>query len=441
MTKPGSTKGVQRSSHGSPSLTTMARSRFRTACSTRGEPGSAFAEALEGLTAAMAGETPDFVAAFATHHYGTALEELGPRVQRATGCRNVMGCTAESVIGGDREIEDGPGLVLFGANVPGVAVRPFHVKARPVGGASEDETEFDALPPVGGSATSRVLLVADPFSFPADDFLKKVNEELPGVPVIGGMASGAMGPGQSLLFTSDGFREAGAVGFVLDGAMEFRTVVSQGCRPVGKPMVITACEQNVILKLGGQPALETLIQTWNTLPSKDQVLMQNAPFIGLAIDPTKSQFQRGDFLVRAILGFDQKHQLIALGELVRRGQTVQFLVRDAESAGEDLRFLLATQGGVERPTGGEHAGGGERPTGGEHQGSGAPEHEVGALIFSCNGRGSRMFQEANHDVSCVRSQLSGKVTTAGFFAAGEIGPVGGRNYVHGFTASVAVLHG
>lgn len=402
--------------------TPLNSARFATALSTRADAASAEAEARELLVQRFGGETPDLAVLFATHHHGEALERIGPRICEAIGARVVMGCTAESVIGEDREIEESPGLVLWAARLPETEIRFFQVKARP---GDDDQVVFDSLPPVHDPKQAKALMVADPFSFPADRFLARLNDELPGVPVMGGMASGAMGPGQSLLFTADGARESGAVGVVLEGGVGLRPVVSQGCRPVGKPWVITACEQNVILKLGGRPALEVLVETWNTLPQGDQVLMQNAPFIGLAIDPTRSHFQRGDFLVRGVMGFDQKHQLIALAELVRRGQTVQFLVRDSASAGEDLSFLLSTQDTAIEPP--------------EQAAEAADPGQTGALIFSCNGRGTRMFDSPNHDVSCVQSNLSGDVVTAGFFAAGEIGPVGGRNYLHGFTASVAVF--
>ncbi len=227
-----------------------------------------------------------------------------------------------------------------------------------------------------------------------------------------------LGPGQTLFFTSAGVRESGCVGVVLEGDIELRPVVSQGCRPVGKPWVITECEQNRIRKLAGRPALEILMETWHGLPSQDQRLLQSAPFLGLAIDAMKRSFERGDFLVRSIMGLDQRDRSITVADFVRRGQTVQLLVRDAQSAGEDLRLLMAGQGGGAL---GEEA------------------HRAGALIFSCNGRGSRMFDVPDHDIGCVREGLNAEVPVAGFFAAGEIGPVGGRNFLHGFTASVAVF--
>lgn len=394
----------------------MPRPRFASSLSCRTDSAGAIGEVTDELTSALGDRTPDLICAFATHHHGSVLEELGPRLAEATGGEIVMGCTAESVIGRGRELEGEPGLSVWAAHLPDTDVRFFEIAAAQ---DSDGEPQFSSFPPIGEDARASVLMTVDPYTFPIDPFLREINERHAGVPVMGGMASGAMGPGQTLFFTADGVRESGCVGVVLEGAIELRPVVSQGCRPVGKPWVITQCDRNLISKLGGRPALEVLMETWNHLPKADQERMQSAPFLGLAIDPTQTTFQRGDFLVRLIMGLHQRERAIAVADFVRRGQTVQLLVRDAESAGEDLRFLLGTQGGGELST--------DEPD------------SAGALIFSCNGRGSRMFKTPDHDTKCIREGLRLDVPVAGFFAAGEIGPVGGRNFLHGFTASVALF--
>jgi small ligand-binding sensory domain FIST len=390
--------------------------RFSGALSTDADSSRAIAAAIGELDAGLEGATPDLVLAFATHHHGPALEGLGPAIARATGATVVAGCTAESVIGGSREIEGRPGISLWAAVLPGTEVRTLEVTAH----AGEDgQPVFSRLPAFGESERACMLLLADPYSFPVDAFLGRLNEALPGVPAMGGMASGAMGPGQTLFFTADGVRDAGCTIVTLEGAIELCAVVSQGCRPVGKPWVITECERNLIKKLGGKPALEVLMETLNELARCEGRSRQSMPFLGLAIDPTRTQFQRGDFLVRGIMALDQRNRAVAVADFVRRGQTVQLLVRDATSAGEDLETLLAS-----------HCGGTL---------AGADPHGAGALLFSCNGRGSRMFGKPDHDARCVQNGLKAEVPLAGFFAAGEIGPVGGRNFLHGFTASVAVF--
>ncbi|NUP98117.1 MAG: FIST C-terminal domain-containing protein [Planctomycetaceae bacterium] len=302
---------------------------------------------------------------------------------------------------------------MWCAELPGVELRPFRATAR----AEGDKLHFSAVPDIGDRSRASVLLFGDPYSFPMDEYLKRLNTNLPGVPAVGGMASGGMGPGQNLLISKDGIEAQGALGVVLEGAIELRSVVSQGCRPIGRPWVVTACEEHLIGKLGGRPALDVLMETMTALEPEEQKLFQRGPFVGLAIDAAKSQFTRGDFLVRNVLGLSRDERAIAVSDILRRGQTVQFLVRDAASATEDLTQLMASAA-----------------TGG----TAAPD-SCGALLFSCNGRGSRMFQRVDHDLRCVRTGLEAAVPIAGFFAQGEIGPVGGRNFLHGYTASVAVF--
>ena len=391
--------------------------RFASALSVDPNPERAEAQAVEIIRTELDGVSADLCAVFVSHHYGGALEQLGSRLRRATGASVVVGCTGESIIGGDREIEQEPALSLWCASLPGTVLRPFETQASL--GANE-EIVFSGLPDVRESARASILLLGDPFSFPMDDYLKRLNEAFPGVPAVGGMASGGMGPGQNLLISERSLRADGAIGVVLEGGIEVRSVVSQGCRPIGKAWVVTACEQHLIQKLGGRPALEVLMETLAALPARDQKLFQRQPFIGIAIDASKSTFERGDFLVRQVLGFSKEDRALAVSEYLRKGQSVQFLVRDAESATEDLTQLMESQGGGAL----EHA---------------REPNSAGALLFSCNGRGTRMFDKSDHDITCVRVGLNKSVPVAGFFAQGEIGPVGGRNFLHGYTASVAVF--
>lgn len=390
--------------------------RFANALTTESDSPRALREALAELESGLAGTTPDVVLAFATHHHGPALEGLGPEVARATGAGLVAGCTAESVIAGSREVEGRPAIALWAAYLPGTELRAWDVQAR----AGEDgEPVFSRLPAVRDDERASLLVLADPYSFPVEPFLARLLEEMPGVPAMGGLASGAMGPGQTLFFTADGVRDSGCTVITLEGEIELVPVVSQGCRPVGKPWVITDCDRNQIKKLGGKPALEVLMETLNGLQRENPKPLQSMPFLGLAIDPTRTEFERGDFLARGIMALNQRDRSISVADFVRRGQTVQLLVRDAASASEDLRTLTASQ----------------RDSMGEGHGAGA----TGALLFSCNGRGMRMFGKPDHDASCIQSSLGAEVPLAGFFAAGEIGPVGRRNFLHGFTASVALF--
>ena len=390
--------------------------RFASALSTSPDATRALEEAGAGLLAGLDGAEPDLLAVFATHHYGAALEDLGRKLADATGAAHTIGCTGESVIGATREVEGQPGLAAWAASLPTSDVRPFEVTAA----AGAGGVVFEGSPAPRDPGRASVLVLGDPFSFPMPDFLARMNAEHPGVPIVGGMASGGNGPGQNLLLTADGVRDRGAIGVTIEGGVDLRPVVSQGCRPIGKPWVITACEGNRVDKLGGKSALAAVAQCLQEVDLEDRELFRAAPFIGLAVEANKSEFDRGDFLVRGFVGMDPERGAFAVGDHVRRGQTIQFLVRDAASAGDDLLHLLRTQGGGE-------------------SGADAEPRSVGALLFSCNGRGTRMFPAPDHDVGCLRAGLGPELPVAGFFAAGEIGPVAGQNFLHGFTASVAVF--
>jgi small ligand-binding sensory domain FIST len=247
-----------------------------------------------------------------------------------------------------------------------------------------------------------------------DGFLRQVNEMHRGLRVLGGMASGAGGPGENRLLVGDRVVGAGAVGVLLQGDLRVRSIVSQGCRPIGRHMVITRAQGNFILELGGKPPLVQLQQLWQELGPRDQELFQRGLHVGRVINEYQGEFQRGDFLVRNVLGLDRDSGALAVTDRVRVGQTVQFHVRDAATADEDLHALLQLD---------------------------LCAHETrpqAALLFTCNGRGTRLFDAPHHDARAVRAEV-GAVPVAGFFAQGELGPVGGQNFIHGFTASVVLF--
>jgi small ligand-binding sensory domain FIST len=261
---------------------------------------------------------------------------------------------------------------------------------------------------------SLIITVADPYSFPVDDFLGQINDEQPGLRVVGGMASGGREPGVHRLILGDGVLLEGAAGVLLQGPIGCRTVVSQGCRPIGKPLIVTKARDDIIEELGGKPALAQLQQLWQELTPRDQKLAQQGLHVGRVINEYQETFRRGDFLVRNVVGIEKSTGAVAITERVRVGQTIQFHVRDAASADEDLRLLLEqdAQSGLAKPH--------------------------GALLFSCNGRGTRLFDMPHHDAAAIQ-QAEGPLPLAGFFAQGELGPIGGQNFIHGFTASIALF--
>jgi len=258
-------------------------------------------------------------------------------------------------------------------------------------------------------------LIADPFTFAVDLMLRHLNESSPGTLVTGGLASGGSSPGETRLFLDRDVFDSGAVGVRIDAGVEAITLVSQGCRPIGESYTVTRGDQNVIHELAGKPPMEIVRDLYLRADPKEQRLMQQGLHIGRVIDEYKSEFDRGDFLIRAVVGADAETGAIAIGDRVTTGETVQFHVRDAPSAHEDLDAALARAREVL---------GGRSP--------------AGALLFTCNGRGSRLFPAAGHDASMIAEQL-GSPPLAGFFCAGEIGPVGGKNFLHGFTASMVLF--
>ncbi|MBI1391088.1 MAG: hypothetical protein GC154_21890 [bacterium] len=353
---------------------------------------------------------PDAAVLFTTSDYNDNLPRLAKRFSEATGAGVSLGCNAESVIGPEREYEREPALAVWLASLPGCEAVPFHFGQESLERA-ENEADWRALLNANEECNTSILL-GDPFSLDARRFLDGVNQRMPGLRILGGMASGAMAPGESVLMLNGELYEQGAAGFSLSGAVRVETVISQGCKPVGQPYLITQGERNVIHGLGGRNPMEVAQETINSLPDEDRRLVSNGLFVGRVIDEYKDRFQRGDFLIRNIIGADQESGAIAVMDNVQPGATIQFHLRDADTADEDIRLMLAP-----------------------HQG----RTPCGALAFSCNGRGSRMYPDADHDLGVIQSTL-GRPPVAGFFCAGELGPVGGKNFIHGHTASIALFY-
>ncbi|MHC5005278.1 MAG: FIST signal transduction protein, partial [Planctomycetota bacterium] len=260
------------------------------------------------------------------------------------------------------------------------------------------------------------IMLADPFTTPIQQLLPAVGRAGGPdrtVPIIGGLASGASQPGHNALALDEEVSAAGAYGVTLSGRLTVDSIVSQGCRPVGKSVVITKLKGNLVAELGGQPPMAVLKEAAVEMDERDRALLNRGLLLGVVIDEYKDHFGRGDFLVRNVTGLDPKRGVITVADDgLRVGQTVQFHVRDAATASEDLQLLLDAQELAAPP--------------------------FAALLFTCNGRGTRLFAEPNHDLDILRGRL-GEVPIAGFFAAGEIGPIGERSFLHGHTASIALL--
>ncbi len=355
------------------------------------------------------GEEPDLAVLFVTGPFAGATDDVAGAVRCLLRPKALTGATAVSVLAGDREIEERAAIALFAADWS-TNPRGGRDGARGVRFEAERQGEGWRITGTDDVAVNgaTLILLADPFSFPVDGFLDQLHQRAPGLTVVGGMASAAAGPGGNRLVTDELVTDHGAVGVFLPPGMPVHAVVSQGCRPVGEPLVVTQSAANLIGEIAGRPALDRVMATAEAASPEDRTLMARGLHIGLVIDEAKESFVQGDFLIRNVLGADRETKAVAVGAEVEVGSTVQFQVRDADSAGEDLRATLATTDGR------------------------------AALVFTCNGRGTHLFGEADHDARLVHDHL-GSGAIAGMFCAGEIGPVGGRAFVHGFTASLLIF--
>ncbi|MBI4061989.1 MAG: FIST C-terminal domain-containing protein [Elusimicrobia bacterium] len=323
-----------------------------------------------------------------------------------------LGCNASGVVAGRREVEMKPAISILAMRLPGVRVQPFAFAqaglARLENGAAL-VGELDLYP----NEDPKFLILSDPMTCDPERMAALFNEGYPGAPLVGGMASGLVLRKPSWLLLGSSVLREGLAGVALVGPVEMRTIVAQGCRPIGEHLIVTKAEGNVLRELGGRNPLEVLRETLSKCAPEDQRLARGSLFAGVVMNEGRSEFHRGDFLIRNLLGYDQNSGSIALGANLRLGQTLQFQLRDARTSDQDLSMLLETL-----------PAGGARPR--------------GALLFSCCGRGEGLYGEPDHDAALVQSRL-GPVPMAGFFANGEFGPVGGRNFVHGYTASLALI--
>jgi small ligand-binding sensory domain FIST len=370
------------------------------------EAAEAASEAAREARAALRDAQVDLAFLFLSGEHFVDAEDALAAAERELDARHLVGCVAQGVVGRTTELESGPGAAIWTAALPGAEIETFHSVA--VG--TEEGVTVTGFPDL--DRADLVALLVDPFTFPASGFLSRLNEEEDGAPLVGGLAAGSGEPDTQALFVDGEVVYEGAVGAVVRGA-PIRTIVSQGCAPVGRDAVITNAEDNVVFELAGEPALERLKGDLARLtPEQQQSAARGGVLAGLVIDENRSDYRRGDYLMRGLIGLDEESGALAIGEPVRVGQTLRFHVRDAAAADEDLRESLASA-----VDGGRAA---------------------GALLFTCNGRGTNMFSAPDHDARAVR-ELLGDDALAGFFCAGEIGPVGGKPFLHGFTATLAVF--
>jgi small ligand-binding sensory domain FIST len=326
----------------------------------------------------------------------------------------LLGCSSQSLIVGDQEIEEAHGLVLGLYALPGARLQPFYFDQEQLEEAT-DPSYWHSKTGVDADQTNGWLVFADPFQLDCEAWLHSWNEAYAPRPILGGLASGDPSASATQLYLNGQVFEGGGVAVAVGGDMELASVISQGCTPIGETWTITRAQRNLIHEIGNRPAYQVLAETFNSLPPTERQKAHGNLFVGLVINEYLEEFHRGDFLIRNLIGADPQAGTLAVGALPRAGQTIQFQRRDSATSTQDITAL------VQRA---------------RTQLAGKPI--CGGCLCSCNGRGRRLFGEPNHDARHVQNGL-GPLGLTGFFCNGEIGPVGARNFLHGYTAALALF--
>ncbi len=377
---------------------------FAAAISEHPVAAQAVGELAGAVLEQLGGRRPDLLVVFISPHFGGAAEDIGGVLRAVLEPRALIGSTNHAVCGTGREVEGTPAISVWAASFASTTVRTVRLDV-------DEFTDGSTLlgwPGHDSADAHTLVLLTEPFTFPVDGVLHALAATDPGLQVIGGMASGANGPGVNRLLVDHEVFARGAVGVLLSGADPVTAVVSQGCRPVGQPFTVTAVDGHYLRELGGRPALERLQEIAATMTEEERDQLQTGLHLGLVVDEHLVEFGRGDFLIRSITGARGDDGALAVGGPIELGHTVQFQVRDAIAADADLRQMLVGHSAR------------------------------GALMFTCTGRGEHLFDVPNHDAA-VLADLLGPIPMAGGFCAGEIGPVGTGNHVHTFTTSVALF--
>ncbi len=366
--------------------------------------GDDWQEALDGaLETAATVDSPEIAFLFVHTAYAPYFAEIATAAGKRLGAQHLIGCSAEGLIATRREIERSPSIVVMSARLPGATLTPWRL--------DHGRTEL----PADRQQISAWLVFGDPYTVDGEALLAQFNERYPGVPLIGGMSASNERPPKTAVFLDGEVYRDGAVAIGLGGEAGLQTIVSQGCQPIGQPWIITGVIENLIETIASRPAVDVLMETLHELDEETRRRAQANLLVGLAMDEYRDRHGMGDFLIRNVMGYVKETGALAITAVPHQGQTVQFQFRDARAADQHLRQQLAAAAGELD---------GRRPT--------------AALLCSCNGRGELLFGPIDHDPSALADAF-GEIPVAGLFCAGEIGPVGGRNFLHGFTATIALF--
>lgn len=370
--------------------------------------------AADAVRSQLDGATPDLVVAFVSPHHAAGFGRL-PKLVEAEMGGLLLGCSAGGVIGGGHEIEQRPGVSLTAATLPGVTIRPFHLETDALPSPDADAARWRTLVGVDADSQPHFVVLPDPFTFDAESLVRGLDLAYPAANIIGGIASGGREPGENALFLGDRVHQHGAVGVALSGDLTVDTIVAQGCRPIGEPMFVTSCDRNIVRGLDGRPPLEVLRDLHERLDERDRQLARHSLFLGIVMKEDRQEYRQGDFLIRNLLGIDPKSGALAVGALLDENAVVQFHLRDARTSAHDLEEMLRI-----------------------YQRAELTPPPRGSLLFSCLGRGRFLYGAPDHDSAAFRSHL-GDIPLGGFFCNGEIGPVHGTTFLHGYTSAFGLF--
>lgn len=351
---------------------------------------------------------------FITPHQKKHIQTIVQGINERMVIKNFLVCTCAGIIGSQVELENQVAASLFLARMPNVKLKPFYIDQEHIESINSNEDFYELLE-IYPNEQPKFLIFPDPFQVDLNRFILGMNSAYGAAPVVGGLVSGSSSANGNMLMVNGKSYSKGIIGLAMTGDIRMDTIVSQGCKPVGESYIVTKAENNIIYEVAGVPFLDVLRKVFLKLPENDRRLVQQALLIGIVIDEYKHGFNRGDFLIRSVIGVDQETGAIAIGDIIKPGQTIQIHIRDAKTAEEDLNELLAV-----------------------YKEKNKTSIPLGAFVFSCNGRGLNLFGEPDHDIKLIQKYI-GPIPAAGFFCAGEIGPIGGRNFLHGFTDSIVVF--
>jgi len=372
----------------------------------------AVAEAEEQVRRHRAAAEPDLVIAFVSAAYGPAIERLPQLLRPLLGDGLLFGCDAGGLIGGGTEEEDEPGLALLCGRLPDASLAAVHLEQATLPPLSASRENWWRLLDFGAESGASFVLLADPGTIDAEACARGLDRAFPGSTVIGGLASGALEPGTARLLTGEGIQRSGAMLLALTGNVVIDPVVAQGCRPIGDPLFVTACDGNLVNQLDGRRPKDLLTSLFARLDEADRARFGDALCIGIALPGPRQVVGAGDFLMRNVLGLDPETGALWIGSRITRNTVVQFHLRDGRSAAQELGARLA-------------------------ESLQARLQPQAALLFACAGRGRSLFGVTGHDSGMLRRLID--IPVAGMFSAGEIAPIQGATFVHGYSSVFGLI--